>query len=426
MKIEILIKVLRTSLYYIIACCVGSCTNTPGSGKFIENIDLFTAYTQSTLVPVSEVASGIEYIRLETSEDCMLSNPHLINVRDSLIICIGFRKLYLFSRSTGRFLYEVSNYGRGPGEYISTTDIYDNCRDLFYVCVKKSKDNQFSSRTYGAYNLNGNIEKYVNLPSSVFEDNYIFNIIRFYPIDDSLYIGYVNNHMGNTPQRLVVFSQNGEILKSYPNYNIIDMSKYESVNQDLYKAMFFRINNTTRFYELHTDTIFSVDRNNIIPKFYFEMGNYRLPYNIQAVKSSLKSDYQNYFHIRTMFESERFLLFTVGLNGFRHLAYYDKIEKSTKVCNMFDDLGFYHYVDYWGARCIGFNNDIDNFVPIGTSINFFINTENEYIAAIPALEVKRWFDRNPEKAKKLPEHLQAFRDINAEDNPVIVVAKLKK
>jgi len=33
---------------------------------------------------------------------------------------------------------------------------------------------------------------------------------------------------------------------------------------------------------------------------------------------------------------------------------------------------------------------------------------------------------NPEKATKLPEHLQAFRDINAEDNPVIVIAKLKK
>jgi len=45
---------------------------------------------------------------------------------------------------------------------------------------------------------------------------------------------------------------------------------------------------------------------------------------------------------------------------------------------------------------------------------------------IPALEVKRWFDKNPEKASRLPEHLQAFRDLQEDDNPVVIVAKLKK
>lgn len=126
-----------------------------------------------------------------------------------------------------------------------------------------------------------------------------------------------------------------------------------------------------------------------------------------------------------MFESNRFLVFTVGLNGYRHLAFYDKSKKETLVCNTQNDLDFYYYQEYWGNRCIGFNNDIDNFVPIGTSINFFINKNNEYVAAIPAIEIKRWFDNNPEEVEKLPAHLKEFSSINWDDNPVVVVMKLK-
>jgi hypothetical protein len=87
---------------------------------------------------------------------------------------------------------------------------------------------------------------------------------------------------------------------------------------------------------------------------------------------------------------------------------------------------FYKQTKFAGARCIGFSNDLDQFIPIGTDKIFYINKNDEFVTAIPALEVKRWFDQNPEKATKLPQHLYAFRDIKAEDNPVIVVAKLKK
>jgi hypothetical protein len=75
---------------------------------------------------------------------------------------------------------------------------------------------------------------------------------------------------------------------------------------------------------------------------------------------------------------------------------------------------------------MGFSNDIDHFVPIGTDNHFYINKNDEFVTAIPALEVRRWFDNNPEEAAKLPEHLQAYRDIKDEDNPIVIVAKLKR
>ena len=36
------------------------------------------------------------------------------------------------------------------------------------------------------------------------------------------------------------------------------------------------------------------------------------------------------------------------------------------------------------------------------------------------------FSENPEKASNLPPHLQKFRNINENDNPVVMIAKLKE
>ncbi len=153
------------------------------------------------------------------------------------------------------------------------------------------------------------------------------------------------------------------------------------------------------------------------------MADLLFPYHLRT--SGNLSEYSKYFQISTMHESSRFLIFSLSIGDFCHLVYYDKVKKETMVCNTPSDLEFYKNNEFSKTRCIGFSNDLDQFVPIGTDKNFYINSNDEFVAVIPAVEIKRWFKMNPDKEASLPEHLRTFGDIKEEDNPVIIVARLK-
>ena len=410
------------NLVIVLLVLIFSCKSSIQPIETIEEVDLYGAYQDRFEVPISNVATDIQYIRLETGEDFMLNAPHLINVKDSLILFIGFQKLYIFCKYTGEFLYEIASYGRGPDEYFATTDIYDEDEDIFYVNFANKRRDLNNNNIFRGYNYSGEVIRTVSKPNPIGSKGDLLFIIRFWPLNDTICLGYIDNPEENQSEKIVVFSNNGKCLKFYPNYNI-----YTGENGfytiEGHKGMFFNAEDTVRFFELHTDTIFSVSSRTIQPRYHIIMGDLLLPYQLRAAKFS---EYLNYFHIRTMHESSRFLVFSVGIYGTRHIAIYDKIQKKTMVCDTPDDQDFYKFEDFYGIRCIGFSNDLDNFIPIGTDKHFYINRNDEFVTAIPALEVRRWFDRNPDKAAMLPEHLQSFRNIKAEDNPVVIVAKLKK
>mgnify|MGYP006288625193 CR=1 FL=1 len=274
------------------------------------------------------------------------------------------------------------------------------------------------------YNFSGEIVKTIIRPNLRNSDDNELLIGRFWPLNDSLCLGYIDNPMVSVPEKIVVFDYNGKSLRYYPNYNSNGKNESGSFSFSAHKSMFFNAEDTVRFFELHTDTVFSINSHTIEPRYQINMGDLLLPYNLRSSLSS--PEYLTYFHIRTMHESSRFLIFTSGIYGLRHIVVYDKTLKKTMVCNTSSDLDFYKSEDHWGVRCIGFSNDLDQFLPVGTDKNFYINRNDEFVTAIPALEVKRWFDRNPEKAERLPEHLRGFRNIKDDDNPIIIIAKLKK
>ena len=70
-------------------------------------------------------------------------------------------------------------------------------------------------------------------------------------------------------------------------------------------------------------------------------------------------------------------------------------------------------------------NDIDNFAPIYPFL-WSVNQYGEMVSYMEAGDIIDWFEANPEKAKKLPKYLQAMFKLKIDDNPVIVIAKLKK
>jgi hypothetical protein len=162
------------------------------------------------------------------------------------------------------------------------------------------------------------------------------------------------------------------------------------------------------------------------------------PYYLRGVSLGNEYEHYNYFNINKIFESYRFLFFTVRLKNFRHLCYYDKKFKVTKVCDCRNDKEYYEVQTIYKVmpvfgdmrfeqelRTIGMVNDIDKFIPFGVGNKcLYINRNDELISYIQASDVERWFKMNPNKVKDLSENLKNFSQVKVTDNIIVLVVKL--
>lgn len=244
-----------------------------------------------------------------------------------------------------------------------------------------------------------------------------------------MYAGYSLNFAGDNPERLVIFDSTGSVKKRYLNYNRFEKEESTTVYINGNFGVFFPWSDTLRFFELFTDTIFTITAEAMIPRFHLAMGELAPPYYLQSVSPSSEKggEHQKYLELDKLQESDRFIFFTLRIGYYGHLGYYDKKTKKTFICDSDPviDKDRYKFSNY-PIRNIGFINDIDDFLPVATGKSIFINKDNKLITYILASDVEQWFQMNPDKAAKLPERLKKFSTVRATDNIIVQVVYLKK
>lgn len=411
-------QLVLVCLGLIVLIMICSCYRKSQKREGIESINIHSAFENKEPISVSDIAQSIEYIKLQ-SENCpVLNSPNIIDSYDSLIIVTGFRQLLVFLKKDGEFLYEISSYGRGPEEYMFVVEGYDEKEGLVFAAQ--------DLRNYAGFSINGGMKTTYTLPEHSFSDSLMFSVISNWRINNSTYLGYTKNHTGNFSTKIVVFNSKGEIVNRFPNYNSFQSNIDGIVSLDRWQGWFYQLQDTIRFYEDYTDTIFTVSENDISPRYFLNMKELSPPYHIQAIPESYKNERLEYFQLLKIRESSRFVFFYLVFERFSYMGYYDKKTKETRICDNLADRSFYKFPEYWAVRNIGFVNDMDSFIPIGTGSTFYINRQNELITYASAYEVKRWFDMNPEKAIRLPDHLRKLKPEGEENNPIIIILKLKE
>lgn len=420
------LKHRNSATIFVILCLflfIG-CKKKISFDSHVKIVDILGAYERKEEVPVSSIADSIEYIQLSDSEGRVLDVIAFLNVSDSLIMEINSRYIYIFSRKTGRLMYEISSFGRGPDEH-SNFEAFDEDNLLIIESKLDSKDAKIG------FSLNGKKTFQFNAPKSIFDDDNPYWIMSVYPVSKNRFAGYINNSNGKVKDKLVIFDQSGSIIKIYPNYNSFSIKKNYGYIDGNKQRQFFNYADTVRFLESCTDTIFSVTEKDLIESYYLKMGRFSPPYHLQAVcrdpEIEKEQEWLSYFNVRILGESKRFLFFNLEYDFYKHIGYYDKINKGTFVCDLKSDKEYYKYPAVYPLRNIGFENDIDNFIPIGTGSDpYYVNKNGELITFIEAAEVERWFRNNPDKAAKLPERLKKFSNVKATDNIIVEVIHLKK
>ena len=407
--------------YFPILCFFLVGCSSPIPTSTIKSIDIEKAFNNHADIFLSDFAHEIEYIQLETLQECVIDRWLKVFTNDKYIVAIAFQQNYLFDRKTGKFIREIGHYGRGANEYQSTSHAvpFDENRNTIRSSISLLKNIE--------YDLNGNVVRTLNFPPQTKEQrhNMWWEMVS---LDDQYFVTYARNHSGNEPDKLIVFDGQGNIFTRFPNYHTYEKNPKRAGSFSLDGQIFNKWRNNVFFYENCVDTLYRVTKDELIPYFQFQLGKYNPPYsekdNLPWGNPDPFGDNEmcnNFFYFQTINESESFLFFSFiygkrnPVTGYRHLyfGFYDKELGVTKVSE----------VDHLEKTPV--INDLDDFAPLHPYL-WSINDSGEMIAYMEAGDIEEWFEENPEKAKKLPEHLKKFSKLTSEDNPVVVILKLKQ
>jgi hypothetical protein len=355
-----------------------------------EIINIREAFENKKSININDIATTFEYIELETKDECLTGTRLAVYSNDQYLIAIDRDKILLFDRKDGRFIREIGHKGNGPGEYLRTYNVmaFDEGMNIVYAGRNKKRY---------AYSLDGQLKDTLSIPELVSE---IGNI------DDNIFAAFKPDYQGGEKVRIVLFNHTDSLMKTFPNY--LSSPKTSSIFVWNPNSWFYKLDKQLYFYQLFNDTVFHVGTNSLTPKYVLNMGPYSPPYEM---KTSPEFEPAKYFMMRTIQESSKYLFCSFNFNMKNYTAIFDK-NKRTTVVN-----------DYSPESGLGFINNINDFVPLEFSS---INEKDELICTMNALKIKQWFDLNPGKISQLPEYLKNLKDIQETNNPVIIIAKLKK
>ena len=364
------------------------------------------------VVNAERIFKEIKIVPLETHKDALLNTKSVTYyLTDKYIIAVNFLQgAYLFNRETGKFVREISSFGQGPDEY--TGYIYNRYGFDEKNNILFASDGAYVGKSWKGMHIETNKVGIIIKKPMPENDTETFSACAPWLIKDNTYISFCNNRTGKDKIRLVVFNKNGTILKKYPNYLEYkkEMSTYPANN-----GIFYYYNNLTYFKEWnYNDTVFCVDENKMTPHILFKSGDKQASYYHQDNATYNKGKYL----INFVNESNSFVLFnfsyyqeTIGNSGYQiiknetpHTGFYDKKSLRTYVSSTPD------------FKTTGF-------AITGIPIYFYplhINKNREMVAKIDPEELTKYKDNINPKYKYI------FHNIQEDDNPIVVIAKIRE
>jgi hypothetical protein len=225
----------------------------------------------------SDYFSSIELIPLETNNKALIgirTLDRIALINDSLIFVLSElrtdniffqwnpRNLFVFDRS-GKFLNQIGRIGQGPGEFVGIQTAYLNPeKQTVYVDDnRKIFEYDFSGKFIGSF-------RKPNTPSNKrVTTNYV---------GDNLFIGSIS-YSYNEKYRYFLFDQTGEIVKTFPDRYILD---FDATINDPYLDNLrpFRIDENVYLKDCGiNDTVYLIDNFDLKPAYVFNFGKYKYP-----------------------------------------------------------------------------------------------------------------------------------------------------
>lgn len=265
--------------------------------------------TVSDSAGLSEIASGIEKIILETKDSCLISGVQEIEKTTKLLFINDGGKRVLQFASSGSFIKQIGSEGRGPGEYQSVFGMaLDTVNNNIYIATfRKIMCFDFSGRFLNEIKQQGYSEFIIVVGNKLWtvstslgnksEDNSFINVTRLirYSLpgseSDTIIV-----------KKLILPSLSGTMFPQA--YYISDLGNTQYLYFPILTAE-----------PVLRDTLYEVAKNSLIPSIKFDFGKEGVPQNGKKpvfIKNIYKTS--NYLFAEYSFQGKNMIYCLDGRN----------------------------------------------------------------------------------------------------------------
>jgi len=370
--------------------------------KFQEKSNRFQTIKFEDLIAInktirlSDIATDVQYVVLETNENCLIDKYPKYYFSDSIIFVNNRDHILKFS-SSGRFIKKIGSPGRGPGEleHIQMVSLIPEKR-IFAV---------HSSGRLTYFSYDGALIKSVSIPYDI-----SFVKVR----NDFSYLECNRGGIESEKFSFILKDEKGNILSSKKNYNIwknstgqatvVGMTNYEPL-YSYHNALFFKT--------VYNDTVFTIKNNRIVPEYFIDLGKYKLPDNKVLEQFSPqeidRNSYSKYYNI-SVFESggKKFITATSFFGQSKHFIVNQNnfVESTTKTILNDWDGGYL----FWPKGSV---NDNQVFMPLE------VMTLKKYFASKGSLKIKVTSPLSETNLKNI------VKNVDESNNPILMIVTLK-
>jgi hypothetical protein len=360
---------------------------------------------------LSQIASRVDYIKLETKDESLLwGGVKRYSFTDDFIFISNRDHILKFSRD-GKFIRKIGSPGRGPGEI----DLIVNMSilpDKRLIIVQTNVGRKILYFTF-----DGEFIKTVSFPSDV-------QYIKV--LNDGNYLTRDDGGSGKNKYTFCLINEKMDTLSFLKNYNHWIYKSNSNVFIGISYPQFdpyYESGGRNYFKSMYNDTIFSVASDKIIPGYYIDLGKYRLPNDLRPERlgpDNIQKFYDkglNYYFATVFQTSDK--LFLTGYSYGKKPPNYFQFEPGSKIG--------YLLMNKKGVST-GYINDWDgglDFWPVGS-----LNDKQVYMP-INIISIQKELDRiksNQENIKYSEKKQQLIKMITESDpsnNPLIMVVTLK-
>lgn len=365
-----------------------------------ENNDYITvSFDRSTLstkttADYSELIDTVFYIPLETNIECPISIIDQIIIFNQNIYLTDWntKQLYKFNNK-GEFLKRVGDMGRGPEERL-TLSHFEIINDE--IVIWDGRSNQMFY-----YDLDGIFVRKQSIP---------MRMSQFARVDDSLFVADIatrgNFHLKElVNSKLLFFTNNWKVEGKGDHYNAAketDVSFARKVLRNTPEGLLY--NPSVDYY------IYTIDSDWIKRKYFIDVGDMRIP-DGAAIGETLDGFSAKYLgnnqftYVARFVETRDHLVLSLLWNNTHIPLFYSKNTGNTRSFRYFKPVSIYP-------------------IPIAYPIG---QTDSLIIGSIAAVSIVGYLDQTDStKPPCDPLVKEVFTRVRQEDNPVIVLLKLRE
>ena len=344
------------------------------------------------VVLLSDMATAIKYIPLETNGNCLLTSVYNVRQSNVYLFVADTHHLFQFDKE-GRFIRQIGRLGNGPGELGRRIrfDINEDAKQI-YIHTRKTLVNVYdmhSGEYQRCFNTNKNINQIVSLSNGQLATfNYDMPVAD---IGENMFEAYLFNQKGQRIDSIADYTRLNKIANASNYINVYCYNK-NVVYKSYYKDTLYRINSQ---FEKEPYLLFKLDN------------PYQVPFK-KEVDFSDETTYPELISVYKTRESHNALFLTVekglkhGRNRDMRRIYYQKESRELK-------------------RVTAITNDLDG----GPDFWPRFQEEGCLITSFEAFELLLYYNQTKSVKRFSEAFVNMVKVLNVNSNPVLMLVEEK-